>query len=71
MDKNIETKIDYSAGKVFVIVESGKFDQEWNGPGHLFHRTDYHEDGSQSEYYGIELTKAEYEAVLDVLIIEF
>jgi hypothetical protein len=29
--------------------------------GHLFHRTDYHEDGSQNEWYGIEVAS---EAVL-------
>ena len=26
----------------------------------LFHRTDHHEDGSQTEYYGIELTEEQH-----------
>lgn len=26
----------------------------------LFHRTDYHEDGSKSQFYGIEVSKSQY-----------
>ena len=68
MDENsIETRIDYSNGDVFIIVESGKFDQEWNGHGYLFERTDFHEDGSASKYYGIELEEKHYKAILYML----
>lgn len=31
--------------------------------GWLFHRKDYHEDGSVSDFYGIELTKTEFLAM--------
>ena len=35
----------------------------------LFHRTDYHEDGSKSEYYGIEMSKSQWKKVKDNLIL--
>jgi hypothetical protein len=38
-------------------------DMGWDGHGVLFHRTDFWEDGSQSEWYGVELTEKQYEAI--------
>ena len=34
----------------------------------LFHRTDYHEDESQSEYYGIELTEEQFKLVKKTVV---
>lgn len=51
----IETKIRYD-GKVPIKVMDGDYYVE----GHLFVRIDYHEDGSQSEYYGVEVVAPSY-----------
>ena len=36
--------------------------------GHLFHRRDYHEDGSTTDYYGVELSKDHFKAFRDALV---
>ena len=61
MDNNVLTRIKYE-GNVFVELHFGGEDAR-DVPGCLFHRTDYHEDGSQSEYWGIELIESHYIAV--------
>ena len=35
--------------------------------GHLFRRRDYHEDGTQSEYCGVELNKDRFEDLRDAM----
>ncbi len=52
----IETKISYKGKIIFHVHNPALGEHHYIGlTGHAFHRTDYHEDGSQSEYYGIEL----------------
>jgi hypothetical protein len=55
----IETKIKYD-GEVTLLSPF----QEISLKGDVFHRTDYHEDGSESEYYGIEISHEIYSKLL-------
>jgi hypothetical protein len=61
MDK-IDTKIKYEK-PVFIEVEVGKNAHDISD-AHPFKRTDYHEDGSQTVWYGFEVAQKEYEAFL-------
>jgi len=56
---DIECKIKYEK-RVFIEVVIGKnaLDIDDASP---FERIDYHEDGSQSKYYGFEISKSAYE----------
>ena len=56
---DIETKIDYK-GEVNL---ASPF-QEISFNGDLFHRKDYHEDGSISEYYGIDISHDTYSKLM-------
>ena len=52
------SRISYQ-GKVMIRVHPS-----YGMVGNVFIRTDYHEDGSETDYYGVELTDRQYDLLL-------
>jgi hypothetical protein len=65
MSEDIQTTIKYEK-KLFIEIEVGKdgLDIDDAIP---FKRTDYHEDGSQTIYYGLEITPGAYKHLMALL----
>lgn len=55
---NVEMTVAYQ-GKVIFTIPTAK-NKVITLEGHIFHRTDYHEDGSASQWFGIDMTEEEY-----------
>jgi hypothetical protein len=57
-EQNVEMRIAFE-GKVVFVIPTAK-NKVAVLEGHVFHRKDYHEDGSISDWYGIDMTEEEY-----------
>ena len=62
MDTDIETRVRQGPEITAIFQDYDGIDFEGLMPFgvSLFHRTDYHEDDSKSEWYGIELSEQQY-----------
>ncbi len=65
MEAKIQTIISYD-GEAFITVSPIGVDIEWDGDGHLFHRQDFNEDGSITDWYGVELSEEVYKLILNL-----
>jgi len=57
-EQSVESRTSYQGRVVFAIPTSKN--KLAILEGHIFHRQDYHEDGSVSDYWGIDMTEEEY-----------
>ena len=61
---DIQTTVKYEK-QVFIEIEVGK--DALDVDAIPFKRTDYHEDGSKTEWYGLEIKEGTYKALMAML----